>query len=142
VGYCIAPEALTSEFRKVHQFNVFTVITPIQYALAAYLYEPEHYLTLPAFFQKKRDFLRSALEGTPFKRIDSRGTYFELYDYSAVSDRKDVDFVKELTIQYGVAAIPISVFYTDPDPDARIMRLCFGKTEQTLAAAAERLATV
>ncbi len=139
IGYCIAPPLLTSEFRKVHQYNVFTVITPVQYALAEYLADPLTYQNLGEFFQQKRDFLQLALRESRLKAHDSQGSYFQLYDYSAISDLPDTEFVKEMTIRHGVAAIPVSVFYTDPDPSERLIRLCFGKTEETLARAVERL---
>jgi methionine aminotransferase len=139
VGYCIAPKELTNEFRKVHQFNVFTVPTPLQYALAAYMDDQSKYLHLPQFFERKRNFLQDALQSSRLKALKSEGSYFQLYDYSELSDKIDTEFVQDLTINSGVAAIPMSVFYTNPDPRARLIRLCFGKTDETLAAAAERL---
>lgn len=139
VGYCIAPKNLTAEFRKVHQFNVFTVPTPLQYALAGYMVHKSKYLELPAFFENKRNYLQSALQGSRLRPLKSEGSYFQLYDYSELSDQTDVEFVKDLTINHGVAAIPMSVFYSHPDPGERLIRLCFGKTESTLKAAAERL---
>ncbi len=142
VGYCVAPAYLMQEFRKIHQFNVFTVVTPIQYAIAEYLGNPEHYESLPAFFTQKRDFLQQSLAESRLKPYPSTGSYFQLYDYSDISDLPDVDFVKELTMTHGVAAIPISVFYSQPNPQDRIIRLCFGKTESTLAEAAARLCAV
>ncbi len=142
IGYCVAPAALTAEFRKVHQFNVFSVNTPTQYALAEYLSDPQHYLSLPDFFQEKRDFLQEALADSRFTPLKSRGTYFQLYDYSQISDKNDVEFSREMTTRYGVAAIPPSVFYSKPDENERIIRLCFGKTKETLARAAERLCKI
>ena len=143
VGYTIAPKRLTEEFRKVHQFNVFTVVAPIQYAFAEYLREPNHYLNLPNFFQAKRDLLcKSLAERTAFKPLNSHGSYFQLYDYSALSDAVDTEFAKELTIKHGVAVIPISVFYSDPDPNSRIVRFCFGKKDETLERAVERLLAI
>jgi methionine transaminase len=139
VGYCIAPKDLTVEFRKVHQFNVFTVATPLQYALAAYMPDQSRYLELPRFFEKKRDFLEHALVESKLKALVSEGSYFQLYDYSALSDETDVEFVRRMTVDHGVAAIPMSVFYSEPDPQERLIRLCFCKTEDTLQAAAERL---
>ena len=139
IGYCIAPKSLTREFRKIHQFNVFTVPTPLQYAIAGYMKDSRHYEELPVFFQKKKDFLQNALAQTRLKPLVSEGSYFQLYDYSDISDQPDVDFVKEMTIKHGVAAIPMSVFYSDPDPQERLIRLCFGKTIETLEAAADRL---
>ncbi len=143
VGYTIAPKALTEEFRRVHQFNVFTVVTPIQHAFADYLQDASHYEHLPQFFQAKRDLLcKSLAERTAFKPLVSHGSYFQLYDYSALSDTVDTEFAKELTIKHGVAVIPISVFYSDPDPDSRIVRLCFGKKDETLEQAVERLLAI
>lgn len=139
IGYCIAPKELTHEFRKVHQFNVFTVPTPLQHALAEYMKEPRHYQELPAFFERKKDLLQSALATSRLKPLQSEGSYFQLYDYSELSDLTDFSFVKELTIKHGVAAIPMSVFFSDPDPNDRLIRLCFGKTDETLNAAASRL---
>ncbi|MCB0687364.1 MAG: aminotransferase class I/II-fold pyridoxal phosphate-dependent enzyme [Saprospiraceae bacterium] len=139
VGYIVAPKSLTAEFRKVHQFNVFTVPTPLQYALAEYMKEPKHYLELPGFFEHKRNLLQEALKDSRLRPLLSEGSYFQLYDYSEISDKPDYQFVKDLTIQHGVAAIPMSVFYSNPDPSERLIRLCFGKTESTLLAAAERL---
>lgn len=142
IGYCVAPNALMGEFRKVHQFNVFSVITPIQYAIADYLQDRDTYINLPDFFQEKRDFLRHSLEESRLKPLPSYGSYFQLYEYGDISDLSDVEFSKYITIEHGVAAIPISVFYSEPDPDERIIRLCFAKTEKVLAAAAERLCKI
>ena len=139
VGYCVAPPPLTKEFRKVHQFNVFTVTTPIQYGIAKFLKNPAHYEGLNQFFQEKRDYLQNALTDSRLRPHPSQGSYFQLYDYSSISDADDVQFVRQMTIEHGVAAIPISVFYSDPDPTDRLIRLCFGKTEETLARAAQRL---
>lgn len=131
VGYCVAPSHLMKEFRKVHQFNVFTIITPIQYALADFLAEPEEYLSLPTFFQQKRDFLLQTLEGSKLRALPCEGTYFSLFDYSAISDEADTEFAKRMTIEYGVAAIPVSVFHSN-GYDEKVIRLCFAKTEETL----------
>jgi methionine aminotransferase len=139
LGYCISPPELTAEFRKVHQFDVFSICTPMQYALAEYLHDPKTYLSLPGFFQEKRDFLAEKLSDSRLTPLPSQGSYFQLYEYGLISDKKDVDFAREMTIQHGVAAIPITVFYDDPDPESRIIRLCFAKTQETLALAAERL---
>jgi methionine aminotransferase len=142
VGYCIAPKILTEEFRKVHQFNVFTVPTPLQYALADFMKDPAHYEGLPDFFEGKRNFLQNALAPSKLKALSSQGSYFQLYDYSELSDLPDMEFAKLLTLKNGVATIPISVFYSDPDPRQRIVRLCFGKTEQTMQQAAERICAI
>jgi methionine aminotransferase len=139
VGYCIAPPPLTAEFRKVHQFVHFAVATPMQAGLADFLDEcPQHHLGLPAFYQAKRDHFCRLLAGTPLAFTPSAGTYFQLADYSAVSQMPDVDFARWLTREIGVAAIPVSVFSTTPSP-AHVVRFCFAKHEATLDAAGERL---
>lgn len=138
LGCCVAPARLTREFRKVHQFNVFSVNTPVQYAVAEYFRDPATYLGLNEFFQKKRDFLLEAMKGSRFKPLESQGTYFQLYDYSDISNEPDTEFVKRLTIDYGVAAIPVSVFNSSKQND-HIIRLCFAKNEETLARAGELL---
>lgn len=139
VGYVAAPAALMAEFRKVHQFNVFTVNTPVQHALAAYMADPQPYLDLAAFYQRKRDLFREGLARTRLKLLPSAGSYFQCVDYSAVSDQSEVDFCRWLTTQVGVAAIPLSVFY-EQGFEQRIVRFCFAKRDETLKAALERLA--
>ncbi len=141
VGYVAAPAALTSEFRRVHQFNVFTVNTPVQYGLAAYMEDPKPYLDLPAFYQRKRDLFRLGLKGSKFKLLPSEGTYFQCVDISDVSDKSEIDFCKWLTSEIGVAAIPLSAFYGDSF-DQRVVRFCFAKKDETLYAALERLKTL
>jgi len=139
VGYCIAPAELTTEFRKVHQFVQFAVATPIQAALADFLSEcPQHHLGLSAFYQHKRDHFCRLLARTPLSFVPTAGTYFQLADYSAVSDSPDVDFARWLTREIGVAAIPVSVFSTHAST-ARVVRFCFAKNESTLEAAGQRL---
>jgi methionine aminotransferase len=139
VGYCIAPAALMAEFRKVHQFVQFAVATPMQAALADFLAEcPGHARELPAFYQRKRDHFAALLGRTRLKFQPSSGTYFQLADYSEVSDRPDTEFARWLTTTAGVAAIPISVFSAQPTAE-RLVRFCFAKHEATLDAAAERL---
>ena len=139
VGYCVAPAPLSAEFRKVHQFVQFAVATPLQAALADFLGEcPEHHLELPAFYQRKRDHFCALLAQTRLRFAPSAGTYFQLVDYSAVSDRPDVEFARWLTTEIGVAAIPVSVFSEKPRPE-RIVRFCFAKHESTLEAAARKL---
>lgn len=138
VGYCMAPKELMSEFRKVHQFNTFSVNTPVQYALAEFMKRTEEYLILPEFFQKKRDFLMQGLKQTKFKAIKPQGTYFLTVDYSEVSDSNDLDFAKELTIQHKVTGVPISAFYEDA-PDQKLLRFCFAKEEFTMEKAIENL---
>jgi methionine aminotransferase len=139
LGYCVAPPALTAELRRVHQYVTFASTSPLQQALAEYLAaHPEHHLELPAFYQERRDYFAALLEGTKFRAMPAAGTYFQLADYSAVSSLRDVDFARWLTIEHGVATIPISVFYREP-PDARLVRFCFAKENATLDAAAQRL---
>ena len=138
VGYVAAPRALTAEFRKVHQFNVFTVNTPMQVGLARYMADPAPYLDLPAFYQRKRDHFRAGLAGTRFKLLPCDGTYFQCVDYSAISPMPEADFAKWLTSEIGVAAIPVSAFYHAPH-ESGIVRFCFAKKESTLDEALARL---
>ena len=140
-GYCIAPPALTTEFRKVHQFNVFSANHPVQAAFADFLVQADQYWGLPAFYQQKRDFFLEQLKGTRFKPLPCEGTYFQICDYSAISDEPDLDFCKRLTIEHGVAAIPVSSFYSDGRDD-KVIRFCFAKTEDVLARAGALLAKV
>jgi methionine aminotransferase len=139
VGYVAAPAALSAEFRKVHQFNVFTVNTPVQYGLATYMSSPAPYLELGSFYQRKRDLFRKGLDRTRFKLLPSEGTYFQCVDISNVSDLGETEFCKWLTTEVGVAAIPLSAFYGDGF-DQRVVRFCFAKRDETLNAALERLA--
>jgi methionine aminotransferase len=139
VGTVAAPASLTAEFRKVHQFNVFTVNTPVQHGLARYMADPAPYLNLPAFYQRKRDLFRAGLDRTRLRPLDSQGSYFQLVDYSAVSDLPEAEFCQWLTREVGVAAIPLSVFY-DGGFEQRLARLCFAKQDSTLHTALERLA--
>jgi methionine aminotransferase len=141
VGYVAAPAALSAEFRKVHQFNVFTVNTPVQYALASYMDKPAAYLELPAFYQRKRDLFREGLAATRFKLLPSEGTYFQCVDISEVSDLGEADFCQWLTTEIGVAAIPLSAFYGNAF-DQRVVRFCFAKKDETLKAALARLANL
>ncbi len=138
LGYCVAPKALTTEFRKVHQFNVFSVNTPVQMALAEFLENPEEYLILNNFYQKKRDLLLEVTKSSRLKPLQTLGTYFQLFDYQQISDEADFDFAKRMTIEFGVAAIPVSVFYSRSKDD-KIIRLCFAKNEETLQKAGELL---
>ena len=138
VGTVVAPAALTSEFRKVHQFNVFTVNTPMQHALANYLANPAPYLDLPAFYQRKRDLFREGLATTRLRLLPSQGSYFQCVDISAVSDLGEADFCQWLTREIGVAAIPLSAFYGNGF-DQRVVRFCFAKQDATLHAAIQRL---
>lgn len=140
IGYAIAPPALSAEFRKVHQYNTFTSFSPAQYAFAAMIRdEPEHYEQLGAFYQAKRDRFREQLLATKLKPLPVPGGYFQLVDYSAVSDLPDAEFVKWLTVEHGVTAIPLSPFYESPPPGQRLARLCFAKNDATMDAAVERL---
>lgn len=141
VGYCLAPHELTAEFRKVHQFNVFSVNTPTQYALADFMKDSEEHLGLSPFFQKKRDFLIAALQETGFRPLPCQGTYFLVANYSAISDLPERVFCETLTKQYGVATIPISAFYHQ-EVNQHLVRICFAKQEQTLQQAATRLKKV
>lgn len=138
VGTVAAPASLTTEFRKVHQFNVFTVNTPMQVGLAAYMGTPSHYLDLPAFYQRKRDLFREGLQGSRLRLLPSEGSYFQCVDMSAVSDLDEADFCCWLTAEVGVAAIPLSAFYGNGF-DQHVVRFCFAKQDATLHAALERL---
>jgi methionine aminotransferase len=139
VGYVAAPAALTTEFRKVHQFNVFTVNTPVQHGLAGYMADPRPYLELPAFYQHKRDLFRAGLAKTRFRILPSEGTYFQCVELSQVTDLQEADFCKWLTTEIGVAAIPLSAFYGNGF-DQRVVRFCFAKKDETLNLALQRLA--
>ena len=139
VGYVSAPAPLTAEFRKVHQFNVFTVNTPVQHGLAAYMKDASRYTELPAFYQRKRDLFRNGLTQTKFKLLPSEGSFFQCVDMSDVSDLSEADFCQWLTREIGVAAIPLSAFYGNSF-DQRVVRFCFAKQEETLNLALARLA--
>jgi methionine aminotransferase len=141
IGYVVAPAELTAEFRKLHQFALFSVNTPMQHAIADYMQNPQPYLELPAFYQRKRDLFRDGLKNTRFKLLPAEGTYFQCVDYSAISDLPEIEFAQWLTTEIGVAAIPVSAFYEQPK-DAGIVRFCFAKREQTLQAALARLANI
>jgi methionine aminotransferase len=138
LGYCVAPAFLMQEFRKVHQFLVFSVNTPLQYAIAEYLKNENHYLSLPGFFQQKRDYFRKGLEQTRFELLPCYGSYFQSVGFKNITDEKDVDFALRLTKEIGVASIPTSVFYTQ-GTDYQVLRFCFAKREETLDKALERL---
>ncbi len=142
MGYALAPEELMAEFRKVHQFNVFSANTPIQHALAEYLNEPLHYETVPGFYEDKRDRFLIGLRTSRFEPLACEGSYFQLADYSRISDEADVDFAKRVTREFGIAAIPISVFYKDAPKDQRILRFCFAKQDETLDNAIEKLCAI
>lgn len=138
MGYCVGPESLMREFRKVHQFNVFSCNSFVQYGIADYLDNPETYQQLPEFYQQKRDFFQKELIGSALKPLASEGSYFQLYDYSAMSDLGDKAFAKYLTTEIGVAVIPVSAFYSS-GRDEKVVRFCFAKKEETLAAAGKLL---
>lgn len=140
VGYCIAPRALSAEFRKVHQYLTFCTFTPAQWAFAEILEsDPQHYLDLPAFYQAKRDRFRELLVGSKFKLLPVGGAYFQVADYSALSDRDDLAFCEWLAREGSVAAIPISAFYETPAVGQRLIRFCFAKSDATLEQAAAHL---
>ena len=141
VGYVLAPQALMAEFRKVHQYNVFSVHAPAQHALAEYLKEPLHYETLPRFFQAKRDRFLIGLRASALEPLPCAGSYFQLADYSRISDEPDLAFARRLAIEHGVAAIPLSPFYQEP-PGQRILRFCFAKQDETLDNAIEKLCMI
>ena len=138
LGYCIAPESLMKEFRKVHQFNCFTCNSPAQYALAEFIQQKNEYRQLGSFLQKKRDYFQQLMQQTPFKPLSSYGSYFQLYDYSAIADEGENEFAIRLTKEAGVTTIPVSAFYKTP-VDNRVLRFCFAKKESTLEQAVERL---
>jgi len=140
LGYCIAPPALSTQFRKIHQFNTFCSFAPAQYAFAEILdAEPEHDEGLSAFYQTRRDRFRTQLGETRLRPLPVPGGYFQLVDYSTINDLNDLDFCRWLTIEKGVTAIPLSPFYAAPPQGQRLARLCFAKHETTLDAAIERL---
>ena len=139
MGYCVGPPDLMKEFKNIHQWNVFCVNSFTQYALAEHLQDASTYETLPAFFQQKRNYLTDSLDKIPLAPILSKGTYFQLFNYEQLSDIEDAEFAKYLTREIGVAAIPLSPFYSSP-PQQKVIRLCFAKKEETLSRAAERLA--
>lgn len=142
IGYCVAPPPLTAEFRKMHQYLTFATSTPMQLALADILRdEPEHADNLPQFYQQKRDFFCSLITNSRFRFSPSAGTYFQLVDYSAISELPDTQFCEWLTKEVGVAAIPVSVFCKVP-PEMRLIRFCFAKGDETLQRAAERLCAI
>ena len=141
VGYCVAPSYLTEEFRKVHQFNVFSVNHPTQVALAEYLKNPNHYLELGGFYQQKRDLFLSLLKNSRFNFKPSKGTYFQLLNFSKITAEIDVDFAIKLTKEKKIASIPISVF-NEAGLDTKVLRFCFAKTDETLKKAAEILCNI
>jgi methionine aminotransferase len=139
VGYVAAPATLTAELRKVHQFNVFTVNTPMQHGIATYMGDPTRYTDLGVFYQAKRDLFRDGLAATRFKLLSCEGSYFQCVDYSAISDEPEEAFCRRLTREAGVAGIPLSAFYPDISVEQRIVRFCFAKKDETLREALRRL---
>lgn len=140
-GYVLAPRELMTEFRKVHQFNAFVTNGPVQYALAEYMKDKDAYLSLAAFYQRKRDFFLEGVRASRFVPLPSRGTFFQNLRYDAVSDEKDTDLAIRLTKEHGIASIPVSVFYREPPPH-KVLRFCFAKSEETLARGAEILSRI
>jgi methionine aminotransferase len=141
IGYCCAPKDLMTEFRKVHQFNVFSVHHPAQKGLADYMQDANTYLKLGEFFQHKRDLFLSLIADTKFTFKPAQGSYFQVLNYSALTNEADVDFAKRLTVDYKLAAIPLSVFYSNQQDD-RVLRFCFAKTDDTLKRATDILCKI
>mgnify|MGYP000079569009 CR=1 FL=1 len=136
LGYCCAPKELMEEFQKIHQFNVFCVNHPMQKAIADYINEPQHYTNLPGFYQQKRDLFLDLIKDSRFKITPSKGTYFQVLDFSDITQENDVAFARRLTVDHKLAAIPMSVF-NENESDYKVLRFCFAKTEETLEKAAE-----
>jgi len=141
IGYCIAPKAFMAEFRKVHQFNVFCCNHPMQYAISEHLKSPEHYLSLPEFYQEKRDLFLKSIKDSRFTFTPSKGTYFQVLGYENITNESDITFAKRLTKEHKIASIPVSVFNLN-QKDHKVLRFCFAKTEDTLKRAAEILCTI
>ncbi len=141
LGYCLAPKQLSAELQKVHQYVTFASHTPTQLAYAEFLDQKEKYLTLPAFYQKKRDLFCSLIKDSRFRSLPCRGTYFQMLSYEAITDEKDIDFARRMITEYQVAAIPPSVFYVGGD-DHKVLRFCFAKKDETLIQAAEKLCRI
>jgi len=138
IGYCLAPKDLTTEFRKIHQFMVFSVVTPFQFAIAEFLIEPDHYLKLSAFYQKKRDLFLDSIKDIGFTIKPSEGSFFQNVDYGTLSDENDLILAERLTREAGVASIPVSAFYDKP-VNYKVLRFCFAKNDDTLLKGAELL---
>lgn len=141
IGYMVAPEAIMKEIRKVHQYNVFSVHTPSQYAMAEFLQDEQNYLGVSTMYEKKREFFQKAMQDSKFKVIPSYGTYFQVLDFSEVSDMGDMEFAQYLIKEKGVASIPVSAFYSDKQ-DHHLLRFCFAKGEETLQKASEILCKI
>ena len=142
MGYALAPKELMTEFRKVHQFNVFSVNTPIQHALATYMQEPANYESVPSFYQAKRDRFTAGMAQSRFKLLPCEGSYFQTADYGAISQEDDMTFAHRVAREFGVATIPLSPFYKEPPPGQRLLRFCFAKQDATLDAAIEKLCRI
>lgn len=143
VGYCVSPPDLSAEFRKIHQYVTFSIPNPLQHTFADMLeHHPDHAFELPLFYQKKRDFFVEAMKKSRFQLLPCSGSYFQLADYSTISDLTDLDFCYWLAEEAGVVAVPISVFYKHPVPSQRLIRFCFCKGEETLKQAAEKLSQI
>lgn len=140
-GFVLAPPQLTAEFRKVHQFVVFAVNSPVQYAIAEYLKNPENYINLGSFYQEKRDFFLNLIKGSRFKASPASGTYFQLLNYSKISDEKEMAFAERITREFKIASVPVSPFYHNQE-DNKMLRFCFAKTNETLEKAAEILCRI
>ena len=140
-GYVVGPENLMAEFRKVHQFNVFTANAPIQYALADHMSDEENYMHIGEMYQKKRDIFLDAVKASRFKIKPSKGTYFQLLDYKKISNEDDTDLAKRLTIEHKVASIPVSVFYHNPVQN-HVLRFCFAKEDDTLRRAGDIICNI
>lgn len=141
MGYVLAPARLTKEFRKIHQFVVFAVNTPIQYAIAEYLQDRNNYEELGSFYQRKRDIFLENIKNSRFKVVPCHGTYFQLLDYSAISDLSEMEFAKQLVLDHGIASVPVSPFYNKQD-NQHLLRFCFAKTDETLVKAGEILCKI
>ena len=141
VGYAIAPPQIMSEFKKIHQYVVFSVNRPVQFALADYMSDSSNYDSLARDYQAKRDLFLNSLKDSRFSFVPTQGTYFQLLDYSNISDKASYEFAKELTIDHGVASIPLSPFY-EQENSPRMLRFCFAKTNDILVEAAERLCRI
>ncbi len=142
MGYALAPKEMMTEFRKVHQFNVFSANTPIQHALAAYMKEPANYEAVPSFYQAKRDRFANGMSKSRFKLLPCEGSYFQVADYSAISTEDDMTFAQRVARGFGVATIPLSPFYKEPPMNQRLLRFCFAKQDATLDAAIEKLCRI
>jgi methionine aminotransferase len=135
-GFVLAPSNLTAEFRKIHQFVVFAVNTPVLYAIAEFLKDKENYIHLGSFYQKKRDLFLNLIKGSRFTPVPAKGTYFQLLSYAGISDEREIDFAIRLTKEYGLASVPVSPFYHS-GTDNKILRFCFAKQSETMEKAAK-----